>query len=97
MVGYIFKVTNKRTGETFIGKNYSVAFNKNYVGEEVEPEIQKYGISAFEVKMIMPYERIDQLDDAFEEMKKSQKKVVIKEEEPVEEKPKKRRKKSEEE
>ena len=98
MIGYIFEVTNKKTGETYLGKCYSVFFNKNYFGEDAEPEVQKLGKSMFDIKMIMPYERVELLDEAFEEMKKARQKVIIKEEEPVEEvKPKRRRKKTEEE
>lgn len=100
MIGYIFEVTNKKTGETYLGKCYSVFFNKNYFGEDAEPEVQKLGKSMFDVKMIMPYERVELLDEAFEEMKKSHKplKVATEKEESVEEvKPKRRRtKKSEE-
>ena len=99
MVGYIFEVTNKKTGETYLGKNYSVAFNKNYFGEDAMPAVEKYGKSFFDVKMIMPYDRIEQLDEVFADMQKSRKPAEKEvEEAPVEEvKPKRRRKKTEEE
>ena len=93
MIGYIFETTNKQTGETYIGKCYAVTFNKNYFGEDAEKAVEKYGKSAFEVKMLMPYDDIAKLDKAFEEMSKSRKpaeKEEVKEEvveEEVKEKP----------
>jgi len=99
MQGYIFEVTNKKTGDTYLGKVGAVSFNKNYFGEEVNEKlavaIEKFGRPSFEVKMIMPYETLAALDAAFESMKpveKPEKKVVKKAEpkkveEPKEEKP----------
>lgn len=107
MYGYIFETTNKQTGETYLGKIYSVAFNKNFLGdsEELAKAIEKYGRTSFEVRMIMPYESPEQLDAAFEEMQaerkpkpkkkveepKAEKKVEEPKEEPVEEKPVKKK------
>lgn len=91
MYGYIFETTNKKTGETYLGKRYAVSFDKNYFGEEVNDKlavaIEKYGRPSFSVKMIMVYETPEAVDAAFEEMQKSQKKVVEKKDEPVEKEP----------
>lgn len=98
MYGYIFEVTNKKTGEKYLGKRYAVAFDKNYFGEENNPAlaiaIEKNGRPAFEARMIMPYENPDVLDTVFDSMVKSEKpKVTPKKEEtpkvvePKEEKP----------
>ena len=107
MYGYIFEVVNKQTGDRFIGKRYSVSFDKNYFGEEFDKAlaqaVEKYGRPSFEARMIMPYEEPVVLDTVFEEMQKMQKKPTKKkevetEEAPVEEKaPKKRTKKTVEE
>ena len=104
MFGYTFEVTNKKTGDTYLGKRYAVSFDKNYFGEEVNDKlavaIEKYGRPSFEVKMIMPYESIEAVDAAFDELKPSKK---VKKEEPIveapveEKKPSKRKKKTEEE
>lgn len=100
MIGYIFETKNLKTGETYLGKRYAVTFDKNYFGEDAEPAVEKYGRSAFEVKMIMPYDNQTKLDEAFEEMNKSSKpakKAKVEEPEVVEEKPaRKKRAKSEE-
>lgn len=98
MFGYIFEVTNKKTGEKYLGKRCAVTFDKNYFGEEdneaLAVAIEKNGRPSFEVKMLMPYETPEAIDAAFAEMKpadKPKKKVVKEEpkeepEEPVEEK-----------
>jgi len=56
MFGYVFEVTNTKTGKKYIGEKYAVAFDKDYLGEEIDErlvlDIQKYGRPAFEVKMI---------------------------------------------
>jgi hypothetical protein len=100
MIGYIFETTNKNTGETFLGKRYAVSFDKNFFGEEAEKSVEKYGKSAFAVKMIMPYDNIEALDKAFDAMKASRK--PAKKEAPVveeekEEKPRKKHTKAVEE
>lgn len=106
MYGYIFEVTNKKTGETYLGKRYAVSFDKTYFGEEnnqsLAVAIEKYGRPSFETRMIMPYENPVVLDTVFEEMAKStKKKSAPKNEEPVEEEvevaPKRRSKKTVEE
>ena len=83
MYGYIFEVTNKKTGDTYLGKRYGVTFDKNYFGEEVNPalavSIEKYGRPSFEAKMIMPYETQEILDVVFKEMNEAKKKPVKKE------------------
>ena len=98
MVGYTFEVTNKKTGETYVGKRYAVSFDKNFVGEDAEPAVEKYGRSAFEVKMIAPFESIEKVDEAYEAMKKPAKKAKVEAEPVVEEdKPKTRKRKAVEE
>lgn len=101
MVGYIFEVTNKKTGATCIGKRYSVAFDKDFFGEEVEVDVEKYGKSNFEVKMIAPFESLKKLDETFDEMVKSRKpakKAKVEEKEVQEEvKPSRKKKTTEEE
>ena len=102
MVGYIFEVTNKKTGATSIGKRYAVTFDSNFFGEEVEVDIEKFGKSNFEVKMIAPFDSLEKLDEAFDEMVKSRKpakkaKEAVKEEVKEEVKPARKKKTSEEE
>jgi len=95
MYGYIFEVTNKNTGEKYLGKRYAVAFDKSYLGEENNPAlaiaIEKNGRPAFEARMIMPYENPDVLDTVFDSMVKSTSKKVVEpkkvEKQDVEEKP----------
>ena len=91
MIGYIFETTNKKTGVKYLGKRYAVIFDKNYFGEEANEllakDIEKYGRPSFESRMLMPYEDVEVLNAAFEEMKPA--KVEKKEEskvEPIEEK-----------
>lgn len=92
MYGYIFETTNNKTGATYIGKRYAVSFDKNYFGEENDErlalDIEKYGRPSFVVKMLMPYESKDALDEAFNAVKKpvvKQQKKTVKEEPKVEE------------
>ena len=91
MQGYIFEVTNKKTGETYLGKKYAVSFDKKYFGEEANDElaiaIEKYGRPSFESKMIMPYETIEQLDWAYDVMQAERRPLSVVEEP----KPRKRR------
>lgn len=99
MIGYIFETTNKKTGETYLGKRYAVSFDKNFLGDmdDLAVAIEKYGRPSFEVKMLRPCETQKQLDEAFEAMNKSAKKVVVTEEEEVTPAPRKRRTKAVEE
>lgn len=112
MYGYIFEVTNNKTGETYIGKRYAVSFDKHYLGEtmidKLAVDIEKYGRPAFSVKMLMPFDTPEAIDEVFASMQKpvkapkkqEEKKVEepVVEEKPVEEvKPKKGRKKKVEE
>ena len=97
MQGYTFEVTNNKTGETYLGKRYAVSFDKNYFGEDANEKlavaIEKYGRPSFSVKMLMPYETVAAVDEAFAVMR-PQKKVEPKIETPVEVKaPTKRRSK----
>ena len=97
MVGYIFETTNTKTGETYLDKRYAVTFDKNFLGEgdDVAKAIEKYGRPTFVAKMLMPFEDIAKLDEAFAEMKKSSK--PAKKEKVVEEEPKAAKKKKSEE
>ena len=94
MYGYIFETTNTKTGDTYLGKRYAVKFDKDYFGEDNNESlaiaIEKYGRSAFEVKMIMPYEDRYAIEMAYNEMLKPKRPEA----EPEVEKPK--RKKAEE-
>lgn len=100
MYGYIFETTNKNTGETYIGKRYSVKFDKKFFGID-ESLIEKYGKEAFTVKMVRAFEEQEVLDYVFDEMMKARKPVKKEEpkvEEPKEEvKPRKKRAKATEE
>ena len=90
MYGYIFETTNKNTGETYIGKRYSVKFDKKFFGID-ESLIEKYGKDAFTVKMVRAFEEQEVLDYVFNEMMKARKpvkKVEEKKEEPKVEEPK---------
>lgn len=90
MQGYTFEVTNNKTGETYLGKRYAVSFDKNYFGEDVDNKlavaIEKYGRPSFSVKMLMPYETVAAVDEAFANMKPQEKAEPKEEpkEEPVE-------------
>jgi len=81
MYGYIFEVTNNKTGDTYLGKRYAVSFDKNYFGEadnaKLAVAIEKYGRPAFSVKMLMPFDTQKAIDAVFAEMDKSAKKVVV--------------------
>ena len=82
MQGYIFEVTNNKTGETYLGKRSAVAFDKTYFGEvdneKLAIDIEKYGRPAFSVKMIRPFETVEALNEVFAEMDKPVKKVIVK-------------------
>lgn len=101
MYGYIFETTNVNTGETYLGKRYSVKFDKKFFGID-ESLIEKYGKEAFTVKMVRAFEEQEVLDFVFDEMMKARK-PVKKVEEPVEKeskaeaKPRKKRAKAVEE
>ena len=93
MIGYIFETTNNKTGEKYLGKNYAVSFDKNFLGtdDKLIVDIEKYGRPSFTVTMIRPFDSIEELDEVFASMNKPVAEVV--EAEPVvEEKPTKRRK-----
>lgn len=98
MYGYIFETTNVNTGETYLGKRYSVKFDKKFFGID-ESLIEKYGKEAFTVKMVRAFEEQEVLDYVFDEMMKARK--PAKKEAPVveekEEKPRKKRTKAVEE
>lgn len=89
MYGYIFETTNNKTGEKYIGKRYAVNFDKNYLGEvdndALSIAIEKYGRTAFSVKMLRPFESANALEEVYASFQTSV----------VEDAPKKRRKKSE--
>lgn len=97
MFGYIFETTNKKTGETYLGKCYSVKFNKNLLGVD-NALIEKYGKENFSVKMIRAFEEQEVLDWVFDDMTKSNKPVSNEPvESKVENKPRKKRTKAVEE
>ena len=58
MFGYVFIATNSENGKKYIGKRYAVGFDRKYFGDDpkVMNDIEKYGVSAFSCKMLMPYE-----------------------------------------
>ena len=72
MFGYIFETTNKKTGKTYLGKCYSVKFDKNLLGVD-NALIEKYGKENFSVKMIRAFEEQEVLDWVFDDMTKSTK------------------------
>ena len=82
MQGYIFEVTNTKTGETYFGKRGAVSFDKAYFGEADNPKlaiaIEKYGRPSFAVRMIMPFDTIEVMDAVFADMTKTEKKVIVK-------------------
>lgn len=82
MFGYIFETTNKKTGKTYLGKRYSVKFDKNFLGVD-NALIEKYGKENFSVKMIRAFEEQEVLDWVFDDMTKSNESVEPKVE-PVE-------------
>lgn len=90
MIGYIFETTNTKTGQTYLGKHFSVKFDPNFLGdsEELAVDIEKYGRPVFKAKMIMPYESMKDIDTAFEAMTKEVEPVAEVKEEPVVEEPK---------
>lgn len=81
MLGYIFETTNKQTGETYIGKRYSVRFDKDYFGEadnkDLAIAIEKYGKPSFEVKMIRPFEGKNEIDDCYNRLCKENKSMIL--------------------
>lgn len=81
MYGYVFETTNKKTGETYIGKRYAVSFDKKFFGEEdndkLAKDIEKYGRVSFESKMLMPFESKLAVDDYYDELRKKAEVKVI--------------------
>lgn len=67
MVAYIFKAENSVTNKTYIGKNYSVKFDKRYIGNspEVVSDVQKYGVDKFTVNMIRACETVKDCEMAY--------------------------------
>lgn len=64
MVGYIFKAENVVTKKAYIGKYYSVSFNKKYIGNDsgVLSDAEKYGADKFIVNMIKACETVKECD-----------------------------------
>ena len=64
MIGYIFKAENSTTHKTYIGKNYSVKFNKNFLGDDpdVLSDVGKFGIDKFTVTMLQACETVKECD-----------------------------------
>ena len=72
MVGYIFRADNTVTKKAYIGKNYSVKFDKKYIGNEpgVVSDVQKYGLDKFIVNMIKACETVKECDYCYDEILK---------------------------
>ena len=72
MVGYIFRATNTVTQKCYIGKNYSVKFDKKYIGNNpgVLEDVQKYGADKFIVQMIRACETAKICDAVYESILK---------------------------
>ena len=68
MVGYIFKAENTVTGKTYIGKYYSVRFDKKYIGDDsdVLDDAKKYGTDKFIVNMIKACETVKECDFCYD-------------------------------
>lgn len=60
MVAYIFRADNSVTNKTYIGVNYSVKFDKKYIGNNpgVLSDVQKHGVDKFTVNMIRACETV---------------------------------------
>lgn len=68
MIGYIFKAENTVTKKVYIGKRYSVRFDKKYVGDapEVVSDAKKYGVDKFIVNMLKACETVKECDFAYD-------------------------------
>lgn len=68
MVGYIFKAENTVTKKIYIGKNYSVRFDKYYIGNNpgVILDAEKYGRDKFIINMLRACETVKDCDLAYE-------------------------------
>lgn len=68
MVGYIFRAENTVTKKTYIGKYYSVRFDKKYIGNDsgVLSDAEKYGRDKFIVNMIRACETVKDCDAGYE-------------------------------
>lgn len=68
MIGYIFKAENTVNKKVYIGKRYSVRFDKKYVGDspEVVSDVEKYGVDKFIVNMLKACETVKECDLAYD-------------------------------
>lgn len=68
MVAYIFKAENSVTNKTYIGVNYSVKFDKKYIGNNpgVLSDVQKYGVDKFTVNMIRACETVKDCEKIYD-------------------------------
>lgn len=67
MVAYIFKAENTVTKKTYIGKRYSVRFDKKYIGDDSDVLLDagKYGVDKFIVNMLKACETVKDCDMAY--------------------------------
>lgn len=72
MVGYIFKAENAVTKKVYIGKYYSVRFDKKHIGDNpgVISDAEKYGADKFTVNMIKACETVKDCDYCYEQILK---------------------------
>lgn len=68
MVGYIFKAENTVNKKVYIGKYYSVRFDKKYIGNApgVVSDVEKYGADKFIVNMLKACETVKDCDLAYD-------------------------------
>lgn len=72
MTAYIFTATNTVTKRCYIGKRYSVKFDKTYIGDNpgVLEDARKYGTDKFIVRMIRVCETVKECDAVHESLLK---------------------------
>lgn len=64
MYGYVFLAKNLVTGERWTGVNRAVTFDKHFLGDsdKVIDDVNRYGITKFEVSMLAPAESEETLN-----------------------------------
>ena len=67
MVAYVFRAENTVTKKTYIGKYFSVRFDKKYIGNDpgVLADAEKYGADKFIVNMIVACETVKDCEMAY--------------------------------
>lgn len=70
MVGYVFITESSATNKKYIGKYLSVAFDKNYLGDNPKllNDITKYGKEKFTVRMLRAAETVKDCEIAYNAM-----------------------------